>query len=672
MANYKLSAQITANISDFVKKLDEASGELKKTSDNMKDIGGKMSLGVTAPVMAAGAASVKFASDYNESLNKVDVAFGSSADKVEAWSKTTIQSAGLAGGSALEMASLFGDMATSMGLPQGSAADMSMSLTQLGGDLASFKNIGIDEAQTALSGIFTGETESLKRLGVVMTQTNLDAYAMAKGFGKTTDEMTEAEKVQLRYSYVLDATKNAQGDYARTADGTANSMRTFQETLKELATTFGQNILPVITPIIQKLGDMAAKFGEMSPTGQKVVVVLLGIAAAIGPVLSFIGMLIPIIGFFSGAQTANAAATGAAAAATWSFNAAILLIPLAIIAIIAILVLLWKKNEAFRDAVMGVVNAVGGFFQWLGGIIMGAIKSAIDWIMGAFNAFWGFVQPIVTTLGSIFQFVASVIMTAWRVAFTIIQIYIQIWWAVIKFIIDLVASAFKWVADKIWGFIEPVVGWIIEKFQLWWAVTQVMIDLVVGAFNKVKDAIGNAIGSAIETAIGLFNKLKDIVTGVVDSIKNVFGNIGSAISGGINMALDGARSIINKAIGGINSAIGIINAIPGVNVSEIPYLAHGTNNWGGGMAWINEQGRGELVNLPSGAQVIPHDLSKRMIDQYARTSASMQNQTITDDDRTINATSTPVNLYLDSKKVAEGSFDTIYEMLTQRKKVESR
>ena len=138
------------------------------------------------------------------------------------------------------------------------------------------------------------------------------------------------------------------------------------------------------------------------------------------------------------------------------------------------------------------------------------------------------------------------------------------------------------------------------------------------------------------------------------------------------MALDGAISIINKAIGGINSAIGIINAIPGVNISEIPYLAHGTSNWGGGMAWINEQGRGELVNLPNGAQVIPHDLSKRMIDQYARTSASMQNQTIADDDRTINATSTPVNLYLDSKKVAEGSFDTIYEMLTQRKKVESR
>ena len=127
------------------------------------------------------------------------------------------------------MASLFGDMGTSMGLPTDAAAKMSMSLTGLAGDLASFKNLSLDEVQTALAGVFTGETESLKRLGIVMTETNLDAYALANGFGKTTNEMTQAEKVQLRYAYIMEMTKNAQGDYARTADGTANSIRTFQE-----------------------------------------------------------------------------------------------------------------------------------------------------------------------------------------------------------------------------------------------------------------------------------------------------------------------------------------------------------------------------------------------------------------------------------------------------------
>ena len=123
------------------------------------------------------------------------------------------------------MAALFGDMGTAMGQTPAEAAKMSESLVGLAGDLASFKNIGIEEAQTALKGIFTGEGESLKSLGVVMQDSTLEAYAMATGQKKAYDEMTQAEKVALRYAYVMDATKNAQGDFARTSGGTANQLR---------------------------------------------------------------------------------------------------------------------------------------------------------------------------------------------------------------------------------------------------------------------------------------------------------------------------------------------------------------------------------------------------------------------------------------------------------------
>ncbi len=138
---------------------------MKKFGKNLQKTGQNFSRNLTIPILGLGAAAVKLASDFEESLNKVNVAFGESSADIQAFAKTTLKSFGIAEGSALEMASLFGDMATSMGLSQDEAAGMSSSLVGLAGDLASFKNIGIEQAQTALSGIFTGRKQkALKNL----------------------------------------------------------------------------------------------------------------------------------------------------------------------------------------------------------------------------------------------------------------------------------------------------------------------------------------------------------------------------------------------------------------------------------------------------------------------------------------------------------------------------
>lgn len=273
-----------------------AGDKIQSAGDKLEAVGGKLSsagntltAAVTAPLLAAGGAAIVMASDYEESLNKVDVAFGDSAERVKEFAQTTVDSYGIAEGTALDMAALFGDMATSMKIPREEAAEMSERLVGLAGDLASFKNISLDQVGTALKSIFTGETESLKELGVVMTEANLDAFALAEGFGKTTDEMTEAEKVQLRYQYVLSATQNAQGDYARTADGTANSLRTLQESAKELGVAFGQELLPQITPLIQKGTKLVKSFGEMGDEEKKLMVSTAAVAAAAGPAVKILG-----------------------------------------------------------------------------------------------------------------------------------------------------------------------------------------------------------------------------------------------------------------------------------------------------------------------------------------------------------------------------------------------
>lgn len=289
-------------------KLDNLRKSLQEAGTSLDSAGNRLSAGVTAPLMAAGAAAVKFASDTAESVNKVEVAFGSAAGSVQTWANTTLNSIGLAKGTALDMAALYGDMATSMGAADDQAAAMSTTLVNLAADLASFKNISIDQAGTALKAIFTGETETLKNLGVVMTEANLKAYALAEGYSTAYDSMDQLEKVQLRYQYVLAQTQNAQGDFARTFDGTANQLRVCQESLKELAATAGEELLPIVTPIITQVNGLLQSFGDLDEVTRKNVTQALLFAATLGPMLKLVGMGTTVV---SGAVTAYGALTTA-------------------------------------------------------------------------------------------------------------------------------------------------------------------------------------------------------------------------------------------------------------------------------------------------------------------------------------------------------------------------
>ncbi|HEM8450958.1 TPA: peptidoglycan endopeptidase EnpA [Enterococcus faecalis] len=273
-----------------------------------------------AAIAGAGKKAFDYASDTNEALNKVEVAFGDNNKVVEDWSKSTLTNIGLAQGTALDLAATYGDMSTSMGIGTEEAAKMSTSLVDLAGDLASFKNIGIDRVNTALNGVFTGETEALKGLGIVMTQTNLEQFAMASGALQSSvdnskaaknamarekaqdrlnkaikkhgensieardaqlklteaeskgeevqqaklDSLSQEELVRLRYNYVMSKTKNSQGDFARTSDQAANATRVFTESIKETSAKLGQGLLPIFTPLIIKATDFVKK-GEEIP-----------------------------------------------------------------------------------------------------------------------------------------------------------------------------------------------------------------------------------------------------------------------------------------------------------------------------------------------------------------------------------------------------------------------
>ena len=206
----------------------------------------------TLSKLVSAAAIIKFskqcvtaASDLQEVANVMNVTFGESAVLVDKWAKTSASSFGLSETAAKRYIGTYGTMATQFGYTREQAASMGIELTKLTGDVASFYNIEDKLAAVKLKSIFTGETETLKELGVVMTEVNLNAYAMEKGLGKTLKEMTEHEKVALRYSFVMDKLSHAQGDFARTSDGWANSVRLLKLNLENLKIEIGNQLLPV-------------------------------------------------------------------------------------------------------------------------------------------------------------------------------------------------------------------------------------------------------------------------------------------------------------------------------------------------------------------------------------------------------------------------------------------
>lgn len=275
------------------------SAQLKEIGTKMTDVGKSMTAKVTAPIVAGYTLAANYASDYEENLNKLDVAFGKNSESVKEWANNARTAYGLSKVQATESASAFGALGKGIGLSEKEAAGMSTTLAGLSADLGSYFNVGVDESSKALEGIFTGESEALKKFGVVMTDTNLKQFAEDQG--KVWSEMSQTEKTMLRYDYVLAKTKDAQGDFSRTSDGTANSMKIFQSSLQDLGTAIGTHLLPIITPIIQKITEWVNKFNELSPTAQKIITIVGLVVAAVGPLLVILGTLISSVGAVAGA-----------------------------------------------------------------------------------------------------------------------------------------------------------------------------------------------------------------------------------------------------------------------------------------------------------------------------------------------------------------------------------
>lgn len=219
---------------------------------------------------------IELGSAVNEVQNVVDTAFGSMAYKMEAFASTAITQFGLSELEAKKTGSTYMAMARGMGIAEEAASNMALTLTGLTGDVSSFYNISQEEAAKKLESVFTGETEALRQLGPVMTQANLQQYALSQGITKSVSSMTQQEQAMLRYNFVLNALSIASGDFLKTQDSWANQTRILAKNILELGANIGSILTTVLTPAVKVLNDIVANLVHATSVISAAIVSLFG------------------------------------------------------------------------------------------------------------------------------------------------------------------------------------------------------------------------------------------------------------------------------------------------------------------------------------------------------------------------------------------------------------
>jgi hypothetical protein len=282
MPSKQLSLTYAANAAPVLAAQRQIDAGHTQLSSSTKGVGQSFAsaFGVTAPLAAAaaGAAVAKFAidsisaaSDLNEAQNKVNVVFGQSADKVFQFGETSAESFGISERASYDAAAGFGNILTASGLSADAAADMSVKMVALAGDMASFNNIGTDEALEKIRAGLVGEAEPLRTVGVLLSEARVQQYAYSHGIAETGAELTDAQKVQARYGIILQDTAKQQGDFGRTSESLANQQRVLAATFEEVQAEIGAKLLPVSQELLEVVIDLAPALVHVADSVQEMI-----------------------------------------------------------------------------------------------------------------------------------------------------------------------------------------------------------------------------------------------------------------------------------------------------------------------------------------------------------------------------------------------------------------
>jgi hypothetical protein len=544
-------------LSPVLKDVDKEASGVSKT---LGSVGKLAALGAAAGIGVAITAGINFtkvASDLNESANKAAVIFGNSIKPVQDFAQTSASAFGISKRAALEYTGTLGTILNASGVTEGASADMSVQLTKLAADLASFNNIPIDEALEKIRAGLVGEAEPLRTVGVLLSEAAVKEKAYQMGLAQTGEELTDAQKVQARYALIMEQTAKQQGDFTRTSDSLANRQRIIKANWENIRATLGNLILPVVTKVGVALSDfltenqdeineLAERFeqwanSDLWPTLESAFTQLKQLVQGVVDT--------GILQFLEDNKLALVAVGLALGALVIAFGGPILIIP-TLIAAGALLLAHW---DDIRNKVSEIVADFEEKFP--------ALARIVDFV------------------------------------FEMIKARVEFWINTVRAIIQIVTSLIRGDFDGAWNGIRDLLNGILE--------------LVLGDVNRVFGLARDGAVAAINEIPGLLRGLAGVFTSAMEELglamlRGLMQGLGKAAGfvGGMASGLLGAiKSLINtQIIDRINNALEFKIKVPwgrdiSIDAPDIPRLAHGGIVTRPTLALIGEAGPEAVVPL---------------------------------------------------------------------------
>jgi hypothetical protein len=481
---------------------------------------------VTEKVRELGAQGIELASSLTEVQNVVDTTFRDNANQINKWSQTALEAFGLSELQAKQYTGTLGAMMKSSGITGQSLVTMSENLSGLSGDFASFYNLAQDDSFEKIRSGISGETEPLKQLGVNMSVANMEAFALAKGIKTSYSQMDQASQVALRYGYLMEVSKDAQGDFAKTLENSyANQKRLFDTKFQETIAKIAVKALPTLTRGFQVLNSLIDKIdiekigNGISKMAEKVSGFLpdiLGMFQQIGPV---------VMDIFK--QFANSP-----------------ILPAIITLVQKLLPVLMSTATELGPIFSDVFSMVGGFLKDLTPVISQVVESILPLLPPLLNMISSVLKPILPVIAQIIGFLGNIIN---QIASALMPLFNKL-----LPLIQLVADHLAFTLGNAMEIVMPIIQFVADRITSMINVLTELIDFVMNVFS------GNW-------------------SGAWENIKNIFGMIWNDIVDSLKGYLNIGVGFVNHFLGGFNKVAGFIGSKIGIDmqIPTIPTFAQG-------------------------------------------------------------------------------------------------
>ena len=594
-----------------LKKLEKASTEasnslmagFKRAGEKMTEVGKSLTMGLTLPIVGLGVVAGKWASQAEESANKVNVVFGDQAATIMAWAKESERAFGLSEGQANDFFGSVGTMLQGFSIDMGAIPEMSKSILTLAADLGSFHNLDTAMVMDMISASFRGEYDSIQRVIPTINAAAVETKALAMTGKVAKDSLTAQEKALATYQLMLEGAGPATGDFARTQDGAANSTRIAMAQVRSAGETIGAIFLPLVSKAAAAVAGWAEKFGNLDKNTQQIILVVAGVAAALGPLLIGVGAVAKAIVAVNVAMTTLAANP---------VVLAIIAITVAIAALVAGVIYAYNNFEWFRTAVDKTWDAIQAAVSWAWENVIKPIWNAIVWYVQ--NLLIPYYTKLAEIATVVFEKIAAVVLWAWnniiKPAWDAISWYIQNILVPYYTTLATIASAvFEKIAENVsWAWnniIKPAwdaISWYIQNYLI--PYFQIMGTVVSTVFGAVSSVIGfvwnNVIRPTFDSIRGAIGGLIGAFYSIRDGISGAFSTVFDIISSPFRAAFNFIARAWNNTVG--NLGFSVPDWVPGLggkgfSIPKIPEFATGgifdaPMSGGAGLAVLHD---GEMI-----------------------------------------------------------------------------